>query len=194
MFLGHGVPFQAILGRLKNGQFWGFSGGSYTTVPPPHTVVYFGHLPCGINPKIGHFSITSKPPEMAPHDPKTCFYHVFSVFWCISDHFTPLKCVFERNQNFRFWPILADFGQFFDILTRVTRMPQDQVVKGVHTNHKNSKMVKMSSNNPKQSYKVALVPLQSVPGPYQDPLRWSLGGLCGAPGASRPRGGSTVSL
>ena len=80
----------------------------------------------------------------------------------------------------RFWLILVNF---FDILTRVTRMPQDQVVKGVHTNHKNSKMVKMSSNNPKQSYKVPLVPPQFVPGPYRDPLRGSLWGPFGAPGA-----------
>jgi hypothetical protein len=32
-------------------------------------------------------------------------------------------------------------------------MLQDRVIKGVHMNHKNSKMVKMSSNNPKEASK-----------------------------------------
>ena len=70
----------------------------------------------------------------------------------------------------------------------VNEMPQDQIMNVVHTNLTNSKIVEMSSNNPKQSYKVTLVPPQSVPGPYQDPLRGSPRGPFGAPGGGEGGG------
>ena len=79
----------------------------------------------------------------------------------------------------RFWPILAIFLPFSQASKRINEMPQDQVTKGVYTNLKNSKMVEMFSNNPKLSYKVALVPPpvrtgsvpRPPPGALKDPVR-----------------------
>ena len=107
----------------------------------------------------------------------------FDEFLTISRHYNVFLSEIKTFDFGRFWPILAIFLPFSQGSKRVKEMPQDQVVKGVHTNLKNSEMVKMSSNNPKQSYKVALVPPQSVPGPYRDPLRGSPRGPFGAPGA-----------
>ena len=48
----------------------------------------------------------------------------------------------------------------------------------------------MCSNNPKQSYKVAPVLPQSVPGPYRDPLRGPPGGPLGGALRFFARGGA----